>query len=202
MRILPCGDTAWMLDCDSLEEAQGWYAAAVAQLSDLVEDVVLGAQTVAVRCRPPDREPVLAELHRLSPIDPTPLAAQRTIQIAVDYDGEDLSHVAASTGLTVVEVIEAHTASLWTVAFGGFAPGFFYLVGGDPRLEVARRGSPRTTVPSGSVGLAGSYSGIYPRASPGGWQLIGRTRADLWDVDRDPPALLGPGMSVRFVRAS
>ena len=82
--------------------------------------------------------------------------------------------------------------------FGGFAPGFAYLVGGDPRLTVPRRSEPRTKVPAGSVGLAGEFSGVYPRQSPGGWQLIGRTDAVLWDVDRTQPALLTPGMRVQF----
>lgn len=115
------------------------------------------------------------------------------------YDGEDLDDVAAATGLSVDEVVAAHTGSPWTVAFAGFAPGFAYLVGGDPRLRVARRPSSRPRVPAGSVGLAGEHSGVYPRESPGGWQLIARSRARLWDVDREPPALLAPGDAVRFV---
>jgi KipI family sensor histidine kinase inhibitor len=84
------------------------------------------------------------------------------------------------------------------VAFGGFAPGFAYLVGGDPRLQVPRRDEPRTKVPAGAVGLAGEFSGVYPRQSPGGWQLIGRTDVAMWDLDRDPPALLTAGATVRF----
>src|SRR4029453_3517016 len=88
---------------------------------------------------------------------------------------------------------------LWTVEFAGFAPGFGYLTGSEGGLEVPRRASPRTRIPAGSVGLPGASSGIYPRASPGGWQLIGRSDAPLWDADRDPPALLTPGRRVRFV---
>jgi KipI family sensor histidine kinase inhibitor len=105
------------------------------------------------------------------------------------------------TGLGVDEVVEAHTGTEWRVAFGGFAPGFAYLVGGDERLRVPRRDTPRTKVPAGAVGLAGEFSGVYPRASPGGWQLIGRTDLPMWDLDRDPPALLSAGATVRFVRA-
>ena len=97
-------------------------------------------------------------------------------------------------------MIAAHTASPWRVAFGGFAPGFAYLTGGDPRLQAPRRAEPRPSVPAGSVGLAGEYSGIYPRSSPGGWQLIGRTAAALWDAGRQPPALLSPGRWVQFVK--
>ena len=99
-----------------------------------------------------------------------------------------------SPGCRRDEVVAAHTAAPLRVGFGGFAPGFAYLVGGDERLHVPRRAEPRTKVPAGSVGLAGEFSGVYPRESPGGWQLIGRTDAVLWDVDRDPPALLIPGM--------
>ncbi|MBB2987332.1 5-oxoprolinase subunit B/C family protein [Terracoccus luteus] len=121
------------------------------------------------------------------------------VEIEVVYDGPDLQDVAAATGLAVDEVVAAHQATPWRVAFGGFAPGFAYLVGGDPRLRVPRRARPRPTVPAGSVGLAGEFSGVYPRSSPGGWQLVGRTDAVLWDLERDPPALLAPGTVVRFV---
>jgi KipI family sensor histidine kinase inhibitor len=107
--------------------------------------------------------------------------------------------VAALTGLTPAGVVAAHTGTPWRVAFTGFAPGFGYLEGGDPRLDVPRRAVPRVRVPAGAVGLAGRFSGVYPVESPGGWQLIGRTEAVLWDLDRDPPALLRPGTTVRFI---
>ncbi len=123
------------------------------------------------------------------------------VEVAVRYDGPDLAEVARLTGLTEDEVVAAHTGRPWRVGFAGFAPGFAYLVDGDPRLAVPRRAEPRTTVPAGSVGLAGAFSGVYPRSSPGGWQLIGRTDAVLWDVDRTPPNLLRPGGWVRFVVA-
>ncbi|NNG35450.1 allophanate hydrolase subunit 1 [Nakamurella sp. DB0629] len=126
-------------------------------------------------------------------------AADLPVEIPVRYDGADLGEVAALTGLGVAELIAAHTDSVWRAAFAGFAPGFAYLTGGDPRLAVPRRTHPRTEIPSGAVGLAGEYCGIYPRRSPGGWQLIGRTDAVLWDERRDPPALLTPGTLVRFV---
>lgn len=120
------------------------------------------------------------------------------VTLPVTYDGADLADVARLTGLDEQEVVAAHTGSSWRVGFIGFAPGFAYLVGGDPRLHVPRRETPRTRVPAGSVGLAGEFGGIYPRPSPGGWQLIGRTEVTLWDLDRDPPALLRPGTAVRF----
>jgi KipI family sensor histidine kinase inhibitor len=123
------------------------------------------------------------------------------IEILVHYDGPDLDEVAKLTGLSAGEVVAAHTQTSWRVAFAGFAPGFAYLAGGDPRLQVPRRGEPRTSVPAGSVGLAGEFSAVYPRSSPGGWQLLGHTDAILWDVDRQPPALLRSGSLVRFVDA-
>lgn len=118
--------------------------------------------------------------------------------IDVVYDGADLDDVARLTGLSAEQVVDAHTAAPLRVGFAGFAPGFAYLIGGDRRLHVPRRAEPRTRVPAGSVGLAGEFSGVYPRETPGGWQLIGHTDAVLWDVERDPPALLVPGTWVRF----
>src|SRR5690606_38116373 len=97
------------------------------------------------------------------------------VELAVIYDGPDLAEVAELTRLTPEQVVAAHTGTPWRVGFSGFAPGFAYLVGGDPRLQVPRRAEPRTQVPAGSVGLAGEFSGVYPRQSPGGWQLIGCT---------------------------
>jgi KipI family sensor histidine kinase inhibitor len=118
--------------------------------------------------------------------------------LRVRYDGPDLAEAGRLTGLGADGLVEAHRAARWRVAFTGFAPGFGYLVGGDDRLRVPRRDRPRTRVPAGSVGLGGAYCGIYPRDSPGGWQLIGRTDTAVWDADRDPPALLVPGAYVRF----
>ena len=197
MRLLPCGDRAVLLDCGSLEEATGWFAA----LADL--DPVLGAQTVLLRGNPVELRATLAAREPKSAAAAT---GADEVVITVAYDGPDLAEVAALTGLSEAEVVTAHTGTTWTVGFCGFAPGFAYLTGGDPppqaggapRLHVPRRPTPRTHVPAGSVGLAGDFSGIYPRSSPGGWQLIGHTDADLFDVDRDPPALLQPGMRVRF----
>src|SRR5690606_7543107 len=120
------------------------------------------------------------------------------------YDGEDLEDVAELLGMSTDALICVHSRATWTVAFGGFAPGFPYLVADDPHeasgppWEVPRRAEPRTSVPAGAVGLASRYCGIYPRPSPGGWQLIGRSDAPLFDVHREPPALLSPGTRVRF----
>ena len=191
MKLLPCGDRAVLIDCASLDEAQGWFAA----LHDEV-DAVLGARTVLMRGEPSD---LRALVDRSEPRDITAVEAGDEIEVPVTYDGPDLADVANHTGLSEDEIVAAHTGTPWTVAFGGFAPGFAYLVGGDERLVVPRRESPRTSVPAGSVGLAGEFSGVYPRSSPGGWQLIGQTDAEMFDVDREPPALLAPGARVRFV---
>ncbi|WP_458112615.1 urea amidolyase family protein [Arthrobacter sp. R1-13] len=123
----------------------------------------------------------------------------REVTIEVVYDGEDLAEVGRLTGLGADGVVTAHTSQVWTAAFGGFAPGFTYLVGENSSLTVPRRTSPRTAVPAGAVALGGEFSAVYPRQSPGGWQLIGRTSAVLWDLGREQPALIRPGDKVRYV---
>jgi KipI family sensor histidine kinase inhibitor len=119
------------------------------------------------------------------------------VELAVDYDGPDLASTADLIGISAEELVREHTAIEHVVAFCGFAPGFGYLSGS--RWDVPRLDSPRPRVTPGSVGLAGSWTGAYPSASPGGWRLIGRTDAALWDPRREPPALLAPGTRVRFV---
>ena len=118
------------------------------------------------------------------------------------YDGEDLPEVCRLTGLSREQVVRRHAAPDYVVAFLGFIPGFPYLVGLDQALHVPRRPTPRTAVPAGSVGLAGSQTGVYPRTTPGGWQLLGHTDVVLFDPHREPPALLAPGDRLRFVDAS
>lgn len=121
------------------------------------------------------------------------------VEVPVTYDGTDLDELASLLECSVEELVRRHTVEQWTVAFCGFAPGFGYLTGASEKWDVPRRANPRTTVPPGSVALAGEFSGVYPRASPGGWQLIGRTELAVFDLGRDPPALLGPGARVRFI---
>jgi KipI family sensor histidine kinase inhibitor len=187
------GDTALLLDCESLDEAQRWFAALHGDA-----EAVLGARSVLLRGEP---SALRSLVDRTTPADLTAALDGPEIEIPVVYDGADLDDVSRHTGLSADEVVGAHTGTRWTVAFGGFAPGFSYLVGGDPRLHVPRRDSPRGRVPAGSVGLAGEFSGIYPRESPGGWQLIGRTDLSMWDTSREEPALLTAGMMIRFVVA-
>lgn len=199
--LLPYGDRAVLVELGSTERALAWVDALEADRPAGVADVVPAAETVLVVLTadaPADRVREVLRAVRpgaARPRRPSPAA----VEIPVVYDGPDLAEVATRTGLDEAAVVAAHAGSTWRVAFGGFAPGFGYLVGGDPRLHVPRRDRSRTSVPAGAVGLAGEFSGVYPRASPGGWQLIGRTEVRLWDLDRDPPALLGRGVEVRFV---
>ncbi len=121
------------------------------------------------------------------------------VEIPVHYDGEDLEWVAERWGTDVEGVVSRHSATDFVSAFCGFAPGFAYLAGLPDHLAVSRLDSPRSQVPPGAVGLAGSWCGVYPTASPGGWRLIGRTEVRLWDPATAQPALLAPGTRVRFV---
>ncbi|MCH9669530.1 MAG: allophanate hydrolase subunit 1 [Actinomycetia bacterium] len=199
--VLDYGDRALLLEFESMAEVLAWTdALRVAELRGVV-DIVPAAGTVLVKLAEPRYQaPTRRQLSRVHPSPDAGLVPVERADILIDvtYDGADLDEVAELTGLTAEEVVAAHTGQPWRVAFSGFAPGFAYLVGGDERLTVPRRSDPRTKVPVGSVGLAGQFSGIYPRESPGGWQLIGRTTAPLWDVDRENPALLTPGRWVQF----
>lgn len=206
LRIHDYGDRALLLEFDSTAEVLAWTDAIRGAELLGVLDIVPASRTVLLKLAGPRYQaPTRQRLSSLRPdpgVELTP-PGDGSADITIDavYDGPDLAEVARLTGLTPEQVIAAHTGSRWRVGFGGFAPGFAYLVSGDPRLEVPRRSEPRTAVPAGSVGLAGEFSGVYPRQSPGGWQLIGRMSEDqapLWDIDRDDPALLVPGMWIQF----
>lgn len=201
LRALDYGEHALLLECGSTAEVLAWTAAL--READLlgVTDIVPASRTVLVKVAGARYLPVTRQrIQKLEvvPGDDTLTAATPDLVIEVAYDGEDLDEVGHITGLGAAGVVAAHTQKPWRVAFGGFVPGFAYLVGGDPRLAVPRRAEPRTRVPAGSVALAGEFSGVYPRETPGGWQLIGRTDAVLWDTGRPDPALLMPGMTVQF----
>ena len=197
-RLLPYGAGAVLLECADLAETQQ-LRPAIEQGFDAVTEIVPGARTLLLRLSRPLTAGERRDLLDRPGIEGPAVVDQETVTIPVDYSGPDLAEVAERTGMRTEEVVAAHTGQVWTVAFCGFAPGFGYLAGEHDRLTVPRRDMPRTTVPAGAVGLAGAFSGIYPRSGPGGWQLIGRTGATLWDIDRDPPALLQPGGRVRFV---
>lgn len=211
-RVRPVGDGAVLLDCGDLAGAMRVFSVlGAAREAGRIEfgELVPAAETVLVRGglarRPAALAACLAELFGEPGADigeGAPDSAGRAAHpatiIPVVYDGEDLAEVAALTGMSAERVARRHSAADYTVAFTGFAPGFAYLVGGDPALVVPRRGTPRRRIAAGSVGLAGEFSGVYPRASPGGWQLIGRTDLKMWDLERESPALLVPGAAVRF----
>ncbi|WP_077099978.1 5-oxoprolinase subunit B family protein [Mycobacterium terramassiliense] len=195
------GDQALMLQCGSTAEVLAWVDALRAAALPGVLDIVPAARTVLVKLADPRLQGVTRQrLRRMRVTASAEAAPGRGADVVIDvvYDGPDLGEVAELTGLTAAQVIDAHTSSLWRVGFSGFAPGFAYLVDGDARLRVPRRAEPRTSVPAGSVALAGEFSAVYPRQSPGGWQLIGRTDAVLWDLDRPSPALLTQGMWIQF----
>jgi KipI family sensor histidine kinase inhibitor len=195
MLLRRCGTDALLVEVDSLTEV----AAVRAALHGLpgIEELVPAARTVLVK----------GELQQvreaLKGIDLTrvPATHPREITIPVIYDGPDLDLVAGTANTTTDEVVRLHTEATYEVAFCGFAPGFGYLTGLPESLRQPRLDSPRTKVPQGSVGIAGEFTAAYPRATPGGWRLIGRTEITLFDPKADPPALLAPGDQVRFVIA-
>jgi KipI family sensor histidine kinase inhibitor len=199
--VLDYGDRALMLQCGSTHEVLAWAGALRAAALPGVVDVVPAARTVLVRLDNPRVQGVTRRrLRGMRVTIDAEAPPERGADVVIDvvYDGPDLADVARHTGLTTAEVINAHTSTMWRVGFSGFAPGFAYLVDGDARLRVPRRSEPRTSVPAGSVALAGEFSAIYPRQSPGGWQLIGHTDAVLWDLERANPALLTQDMWVQF----
>ena len=201
-RVLPLGDHGLLVELDSLDDVISLYAALDRTRPGGVVDLVPAARTIGVTVDPA-RLPLSVASAWVSETAPADLrgAESGTAEVPVRYDGDDVDEVAAHLGITRAELVALHTASDWRVAFCGFAPGFAYLVTDHDRLRVPRRTSPRPSVPAGSVGLAGEFSGVYPRSSPGGWQLIGSTDAVLWDPSAPRPALLAPGTRVRFVEA-
>ncbi|MEU2441220.1 allophanate hydrolase subunit 1 [Streptomyces rubradiris] len=200
MRALPVGDDALLVEVSSGEEARALHAVLLrrrAEGSLTVREIVPAARTVLLDgLADPDRW--AAEL-TTARIPEAPSHARELIELPVRYDGPDLAVVAGHWGVTEREAARIHAGTEFTVAFCGFAPGFGYLTGLPDRYAVPRRATPRTAVPAGAVALAGPYTGVYPRSSPGGWQLIGTTDAVLWDHTRTPAALLTPGARVRFV---
>ncbi|MGY1751600.1 5-oxoprolinase subunit B family protein [Blastococcus sp. SYSU D01042] len=198
IRVLPYGDRALLVEVDDAGEVAAVRRALAAAPLPGQRELVPAARTVLVVL---DRLPTdldAAALRRLPLSDGGPQDAVASVTLPVVFDGPDLAEVAGLVGCTAPELVAALTGAQLTVAFGGFAPGFGYLTGLPPELHVPRRATPRTRVPAGAVALAGPYAGVYPRSSPGGWQLVGRTDAVLFDVDREPPALLAPGTRVRF----
>ncbi|MEU5534894.1 allophanate hydrolase subunit 1 [Streptomyces sp. NPDC020362] len=199
MRALPVGEDALLVEVSSGAQAQALHEGLLrlrAEGSLTVREIVPAARTVLLDGLD---DPVrwASELTS-SYTPPAPPRVRELIELPVRYDGPDLAEVAAHWRMSEREVARIHAGTEFTVAFCGFAPGFGYLTGLPARYDVPRRATPRTAVPAGAVALAGPYTGVYPRSSPGGWQLIGTTEAVLWDHARVPAALLSPGTRVRF----
>lgn len=202
MRTRRCGDTGLLVELDNYGQVHALATAIRSASLSGVVDLVPALETLLVVLDPELTEAatIATEIRDL-PLAPGPADAGPEVEIPVDYDGADLAFVAEHCHMSERDVVAAHTETPWRVAFCGFAPGFAYLVGGDPRLEVPRRQESRLAVPAGAVALAGRFSAVYPRRSPGGWQILGSTDLTLWDTAADPPALLVPGRCVRFVEA-
>jgi KipI family sensor histidine kinase inhibitor len=194
MDIRPFGRNHLLVEVDDARHALSLYEQARRQHVD-ASSIVPAARTVLFEGLR-DLDALVRALPDwdLSPTDVT----GDTVEVPTTYDGDDLDQVARLWDMSSDEVVATHTSTDFVVAFCGFAPGFAYCSGLPDDLAVPRLESPRTKVPAGSVGLAGTYTGVYPTSSPGGWQLVGRTDLVLWDVDRDPPATLVPGTRVRF----
>ncbi|WP_426309153.1 5-oxoprolinase/urea amidolyase family protein [Cellulosimicrobium sp. E-16] len=197
------GETALLVDLPDLAAVRSLHRALATDAPAGVVDVVPAARTVLVRCAAPadvaDARAWVEHVLLRAPSDDGPAPAGAVVEISVHYDGPDLEDVARWAGVSVEEVVARHSGREYEAAFGGFAPGFTYLAGVDPLIAAPRLATPRTRVPAGSVALAGELTAVYPGESPGGWRLLGRTDARMFDVERDPPALVAPGARVRFV---
>jgi KipI family sensor histidine kinase inhibitor len=201
MRTLPFGDHALLVELDSGEETAALHAELLRRRASgglpPVGEIVPAARTVLLD-GVGDPAALAAGLAGWD-VPAADTVAADAVEVPVRYDGPDLAEVAALWGVTPAEAALIHAGTVFRVAFCGFSPGFAYLTGLGDAYAVPRRETPRTSVPAGSVGVAGAYTGVYPRSSPCGWQLIGTTDTVLWDQERDPPALLAPGTPVRFV---
>ncbi|CAM4018081.1 allophanate hydrolase subunit 1 [Nocardia ninae] len=203
LRILPAGDRSMLVAPDEHADLVAFIDLLRRELPGGVHDVLPAAQTVLVTMTDAaDSRAVEEQLRQLFRSIQGAGSAEalpddvRTIPVR--YDGPDLESVAAQLGISVRALIAAHTRTVWRCSFIGFAPGFGYLESTESGLAVPRRSESRTSVPAGSVALADGYSAVYPRRSPGGWQLIGTTDVRMWDLDRAEPSLLRPGTRVRF----
>ncbi len=203
MRFLALNHESFIVELRTLGETLLLLQALRATPLPGVEDVIPAARTLTIRfsSQIAKAEELAGDIARMN-LMATTLADGKLVEVPVVYDGEDLPEVAALTGLSTHEVICRHRDAEYFVAFCGFAPGFGYLVGGDPALHVPRRRTPRARIPAGAVALAGDFTGVYPRVSPGGWQLIGTTPLKMWDLARTPPAYFQPGYRVRFYDAT
>ena len=193
-----------LVDLPDLPTAMTWHAALTAAPLPGQTEVGAAARTVLVRfASATDAEAARGVLPHFVPSDTT-ATTPRDVTVEVHYDGADLETLAASLSMSQDALVDWHTSTTWAAAFGGFAPGFTYCVPADPAhaLDVPRHDSPRAAVPDGAVALAGDFSAVYPRTSPGGWQLLGTTTRSFWDADAEHPALLSPGDRVHYQQVS
>jgi len=200
-RVRPMGERAFLLEVGALDEVVPLHASLAAARPPGVVDLVPAARTVLVRVDPRVLPLAAARAWALASAAEAAGgtdASGPAVELDIVYDGADLTATAELLGVGADELVRRHAAARWRVAFTGFAPGFGYLVSDDWPFDVPRLESPRTRVPAGSVGLAGGFTGAYPRDTPGGWRLIGTTSARLFDPDAASPALLAPGARVRF----
>ena len=201
MKFLPVGWSALLIELAGLDEVLALHAEIgrrrAAGWAPSLVDVIPSARTILLD-GVTDRDALAAQIQGWQ-VPPAPPPDDTEVEIPCRYTGDDLADVAAAWQVTPAEVARIHTGHAYRVAFCGFSPGFAYVSGLPRRLAVPRRTNPRTNVPAGSVALADTYTGIYPRPSPGGWQIIGYTDAVIWDAGKEPPALLAPGHRVRFV---
>ncbi|MCK8609165.1 allophanate hydrolase subunit 1 [Agromyces sp. C10] len=206
VRLLPSGPGALLVEVPSAADVIALREALTASAPEGVVELVPAARTLLVVVDPASLpvETAANWVRRVaeSPDDARAAAASGSdgpaVVVEVDYRGDDLADTADLLGLSPEALVDRHVATEWRVAFIGFAPGFAYLMADDWPFDVPRLDVARTRVPAGAVGLAAGFSGAYPRESPGGWRLVGRTDATLWDPRADPPALLAPGRTVRF----
>jgi KipI family sensor histidine kinase inhibitor len=189
------GPFAWLLD--DVDDPAAWASTLRSFDIEGITEIVPAERTVLVVC---DRDRSASIGARLDEVRPEHRDRSTLPSVTIDvvYDGPDLPAIAEATGLDVGRVIDLHVSGAYTVAFCGFSPGFAYLRGLALSLQIPRRDVPRTRVPAGSVAIAAGYTSVYPSASPGGWHLLGSTKAVLWDATAAEPALLSPGMVVHF----
>lgn len=201
MRFLPVNLDVLLVELKDLDETLALFDALMAEPIAGVEEIIPAARTLMIQYRPSAIErQALVDRIAGQDLSQRREGEHRRVEIPVHYNGEDLDEVATLLNISRAEVIQRHTAHDYSVAFCGFAPGFAYLTGGAG-FQVPRRQTPRTRIPAGAVALAGDFSGVYPKASPGGWQIIGVTPLQMWDLNRPEPALLRPGYKVRFTDA-
>lgn len=201
-RLRVIGESGILVELRDPVERRLLHAALLQNPAPALTELVPAAVTIMLKTATAEAIPaVLEHLRALlaSGIEEVAAADVEPTIIEVRYDGEDLAAVAEILGISERDVVARHTGQLWTVEFAGFMPGFGYMSGAAGGMTVPRRQSPRTRIPPGSVALAGDFTGIYPQASPGGWQLIGTTDAVLWDTEATPPTVMVPGARIQFV---